>query len=57
MGEVGYISKMVDADLVERSIDGQREAFTELVNRHKSAVCGVAYSICGDMGLSEEVVR
>ncbi|QXD25751.1 hypothetical protein F7C95_07655 [Opitutia bacterium ISCC 51] len=57
MGEVGYISKMVDADLVERSIDGQREAFTELVNRHKSAACGVAYSICGDMGLSEEVVR
>lgn len=48
---------MVDADLVTRSIAGQREAFTELVNRHKSAACGVAYSICGDVGLSEEIVQ
>ena len=57
MSEVAYKSNLPDADLVARSIEGQKDAFSELVNRHKSAACGVAYSICGDMGLSEDVAQ
>lgn len=57
MSKATYITELPDSDLVERSIGGQKEAFSELVNRHQSATCGVAYSICGDVGLSEDVAQ
>ena len=46
-----------DAELVTRSLAGERQAFGALVTRHQSSACGVAYSVCGDFPASEDVAQ
>ncbi|MBS2020930.1 MAG: sigma-70 family RNA polymerase sigma factor [Deltaproteobacteria bacterium] len=46
-----------DADLVGRSLSGDREAFRELVERHQSAVCAVAYAASGSRAQSEDLAQ
>jgi RNA polymerase sigma factor (sigma-70 family) len=46
-----------DLDLLNRTAQGDREAFGELVARHQSLVCAVAYSIVGDLAGSEDVAQ
>ncbi len=43
------------ADLVRSARSGDREAFGNLVTRYARSVTAVAYSICGDFALSEDI--
>jgi RNA polymerase sigma factor (sigma-70 family) len=46
-----------DADLWSAVLRGNRNAFARIVDRYKSLVCAVTYSITGDIGLSEDVAQ
>ena len=46
-----------DAELIADCREGQLRAFTTLVDRYKSLVCGVAYSITGDAAMSEDIAQ
>jgi RNA polymerase sigma factor (sigma-70 family) len=46
-----------DARLVELGLDGNRDAFGQLVVRYQSPVCALAYSGCGDIAQSEDLAQ
>jgi RNA polymerase sigma factor (sigma-70 family) len=46
-----------DVPLVDLSLRGDREAFGEIVARYQSAICGVAFSACGDVARSEDIAQ
>lgn len=46
-----------DAVVWEQVCQGDPQAFEIAVRRHQSAVCAVAYSICGDREASEDVAQ
>lgn len=46
-----------DADLVTRSLAGDRDAFGTIVSRHQSLLCSVAYSATGSLNLSEDLAQ
>ncbi len=46
-----------DPELVASASKGDRDAFGALVTRHQSAVCGTAYSVCGDFSASEDIAQ
>jgi RNA polymerase sigma factor (sigma-70 family) len=48
---------MDDARLVELGLDGNRDAFGQLVARYQSPVCALAYSACGDISQSEDLAQ
>jgi RNA polymerase sigma factor (sigma-70 family) len=56
VGDMGHIA-MTDAELVEASRRGQREAFGQLVTRYQEVVCAVSFSATGDWNLSEDVTQ
>lgn len=51
------LAEMDDARLVESSIRGDRAAFGQIVTRHQSLICGLAYSLCGSLARSEELAQ
>ncbi len=51
------MNSAADLDLLNRTALGDREAFGELVSRHQSLVCAVAYSIVGDLSRSEDIAQ
>ena len=51
------MTALSDNELLSRTSRGDREAFGQLVVRHQSLVCAVAYSIVGDLTRSEEVAQ
>jgi len=46
-----------DAELLEASIAGDRQAFAQIVERYKSLVCAVTYTRTGDLSLSEDLAQ
>src|SRR5262245_1138177 len=56
MGDMGDIAR-TDAELVEASRRGEREAFGHLVSRYQDIVCAVSYSSTGNWALSEDVAQ
>lgn len=46
-----------DARLVELSLEGDTGAFSTLVQRHQSLICGIAYSACGNVHVSEDLAQ
>ena len=46
-----------DAQLVELSLRGDTRAFGSIVERHQSLVCGLAYSACGNLHVSEDLAQ
>ena len=46
-----------DADLVARSLTGNREAYAAIVQRYQSVVCALTYSACGDRHRSEDLAQ
>src|SRR6185369_8205503 len=46
-----------DAELVERSLAGDREAFGCIVSRYQTLICSLAYSRIGNLGQSEDVAQ
>ena len=46
-----------DAELVARSLEGDREAFSRIVARYQSLVCSLTYSAMGNLGASEDLAQ
>lgn len=46
-----------DKDLIEQAQKGDREAFSELVCRHRAGVINVVYRMCGDPVLAEDAAQ
>ena len=46
-----------DGTLINRSIDGDNEAFRELVDRYKSLVYNRAWQLLGDHGEAEDAAQ
>ena len=56
MGDMGLHAR-TDAELVEASRRGEREAFGALVSRYQDVVCAVSFSSTGNWALSEDVAQ
>ncbi|HKB37313.1 MAG TPA: sigma-70 family RNA polymerase sigma factor, partial [Gemmataceae bacterium] len=48
---------MSDAQLWQRSGEGDREAFGRIVERYQSLICSLAYSACGNLAASEDLAQ
>ena len=48
------IVEIDDRDLILGAQQGDRQAFTELVQRRQAGVVGLAYRMCGDLRLAED---
>ena len=46
-----------DADLVNATLAGNRDAFTQIVSRYQSLICSLAYSATGSLGQSEDLAQ
>jgi RNA polymerase sigma factor (sigma-70 family) len=46
-----------DAELVSRSLSGDRDAFSRIVVRYQNLICSLAYSRMGNLGQSEDVAQ
>lgn len=46
-----------DAELVDASLAGNREAFGQIVSRYQSLVCALAYSATGSLSQSEDLAQ
>ena len=46
-----------DAQLVEWSLTGDREAFGRIVERYQSLVCSITYGATGNLSLSEDIAQ
>lgn len=46
-----------DTALVELSLDGDRDAFGQLVARYQSAICAMGFSACGNVERSEDIAQ
>jgi DNA-directed RNA polymerase specialized sigma24 family protein len=46
-----------DEQLWRLACEGDREAFTRIVQRYQTLVCSLAYSACGTLGTSEDMAQ
>lgn len=46
-----------DLQLYKESLNGNKEAFGQLVEKYKSLVCSITYSATGDLSLSEDLAQ
>src|SRR5215469_692514 len=48
---------ITDAELVSRTLAGDRDAFNRIVSRYQILICSLAYSRIGHLGQSEDVAQ
>jgi RNA polymerase sigma factor (sigma-70 family) len=46
-----------DAELVQATLGGNRDAFGQIVSRYQSLICSLAYSATGSLGQSEDLAQ
>jgi RNA polymerase sigma factor (sigma-70 family) len=46
-----------DRELVSRSLEGDRDAFSLIVSRYQNLICSLAYSAMGNLGQSEDAAQ
>lgn len=51
------VAERQDSSLVAAAARGEKDAFAAIVERYQTLVCSVAYSIVGDIALSEDVAQ
>jgi RNA polymerase sigma-70 factor (ECF subfamily) len=51
------MSSLTDADLVERVLEGQTEAFTELITKYQNSVFSLAYQKALDRAEAEDIAQ
>src|ERR1700733_5551125 len=51
------VKEIADAELVSRSLAGDRDAFSRIVSRYQILICSVAYNRLGNLGQSEDVAQ
>jgi RNA polymerase sigma factor (sigma-70 family) len=54
MNRTMLVETASDNDLVEQSLDGDRDAFGRIVSRYQSLICSLAYSATGSLGQSQD---
>jgi RNA polymerase sigma factor (sigma-70 family) len=54
---VGDASAQSDNELVAQSLRGDTGAFGTLVLRHRQMVLGIAYRVCGDAALADDIAQ
>lgn len=54
---VSAVAANADAELVNASLAGDREAFGQIVSRYQSLVCSLAYSATGSLSQSEDLAQ
>lgn len=47
------LPSIFDSELIQQSRNGDESAYGQLVQKYQYFVCSVAYSRCGDLGMSE----
>lgn len=57
MDETTLLENAPDEALVALSLDQNKDAFAELVDRYRSLVCALSYSIVGDINQSEDIAQ
>ena len=55
--EMTSVVTIADADLVSRTLAGDRDAFTVIVSRYQTLICSLAYSATGSLGHSEDLAQ
>lgn len=50
-------SAMSDEQLWQLACDGDRDAFSRIVERYQRLICSLAYSACGALGTSEDMAQ
>jgi len=55
--EAMHAAQPNDADLVAESLDGNQEAFRQIVERHQTLICSLAYCATGSMSQSEDLAQ
>jgi len=48
---------MTDTQLVTQALDGDRDAFGQIVSRYQALICSLAYSATGSLGQSEDLAQ
>ncbi len=51
------VAENSDAELVARSLNGDREAFSQIVARYQTLICSLAYSAMGNLGQTEDLAQ
>lgn len=46
-----------DTELIEATLNGEREAFGQLVERYERGICAVIVQITGDMHIAQDVAQ
>jgi RNA polymerase sigma factor (sigma-70 family) len=57
MTPIAISAEINDAELVEQSLAGDRQAFGRIVGRYQSLVCALAYSATGSRSQSEDMAQ
>jgi len=55
--EAVHAAQQNDADLVAESLGGNEEAFRQIVERHQSLICSLAYCATGSVSQSEDLAQ
>jgi RNA polymerase sigma factor (sigma-70 family) len=50
-------SQTADTELIAQSLDGNCDAFGQIVARYQTLICSLAYSACGNIHFSEELAQ
>src|SRR5262245_2176596 len=56
-GTYSMTTAISDEQLWRLACEGDREAFTKIVQRYQSLICSLAYSACGTLGTSEDMAQ
>ena len=57
MNNILKTSSFNDSELTARAVEGQRDAFAQIVSRYQSLVCSLAYSATGSLSQSEDLAQ
>src|SRR5436190_19472230 len=49
--------RTTDTELVAQTLDGDRDAFGQIVSRYQSLICSLAYSATGNLGQSQDLAQ
>jgi RNA polymerase sigma factor (sigma-70 family) len=55
--EAMQTAELNDAELVAESLDGKRDAFDQIVERHQTLICSLAYCATGNVSQSEDLAQ
>src|SRR5664280_3172585 len=55
--EAMHTAEMDDAELVAKSLDGNQDAFRQIVERYQTLICSLAYCATGSMSQSEDLAQ